>query len=139
LPRVAPGINGKAEWDGYEFPVALIRVNQQVKERRFEIELNFTDTTPKGLQPGQTLDTRITLGKPKPALLLRDGPFYSDTGGAWVFVVTPDAKSAERRKVRLGHRAGGQIEVLDGLASNERVVISAYGSFGDVQRLRLSE
>jgi len=139
LPRAAPGLNGKAELDGNQFPVVLTRVNQQVKERRFEIELNFTATTPKGLQPGQTLDTRITLGKPTSALLLRDGPFYSDTGGGWVFVVTPDGKFADRRKVKLGRRAAGQIEVLDGLTPNERVLTSAYGSFGDTQRLRLTE
>jgi hypothetical protein len=33
-------------------------------------------------------------------LLIPNGAFYNETGGAWVFVVAPDGKSAVKRQVR---------------------------------------
>jgi HlyD family secretion protein len=139
LSRVAPGLAGTADIGGKNVPVVLTRVNSQVKDRRFEIELEFSGETPEGLQPGQTIDTRITMGKPAPATLLQDGAFFTDTNGAWVFVLTPDGKSAERRTVILGRRGAGQIEVLSGLAEAERIIVSTYSGFGNALRLRLSE
>lgn len=138
LARCAPGIAGTADIGGQAVDVKLTRVNPQIKERRFDIEIEFkTAASPRGLQPGLTIDTRLVLGQPSAALLLPDGSYYADSGGAWVFVVTPDGRAAERRNVRLGRRAAGQVEVLGGLARGERVIISSYQGFGDTRRLRL--
>ena len=65
--------------------------------------------------------------------------FYQDTGGNWVFVVTPDESSAVRREVRLGRRNARFIEVLDGLEAGEMVVTSPYTSFKDMDQLRLTD
>lgn len=137
LERVSKGLSATVEAGGREAPLVLSRVNTQVKDRRFEIELNFTGSTPRGLQPGQTLDGRLILGKPTTALLLLDGPFYANTAGRWVYVVSPDGRYAKRRKVTLGRRSAGEVEVLNGLAPQERVVVSDYSRFGDAPLLRL--
>ena len=137
LGRTAPGLKGQVEVGGRMRPVVLSRVNPQVKDRRFDIELEFADGPEVDLQPGQSIDTRVTLGAPAAARLLPDGAFYTDTGGSWVFVVSADARAAERRTVKLGRRSGGQIEVLSGLDEGERVVTSSYASFGDARRLRI--
>ena len=78
------------------------------------------------------------LGASAPALLLADGPFFGDSGGAWVYVLAADGASAQRRAVRLGRRAAGRIEVLDGLRPGEHVVVSAVRRFGDATRLRIT-
>ncbi len=137
LGRVAPGLIGTADIDGRSVALVVTRVNSQVKERRFEMELDFSGPMPAQLQPGQTIDTRVVLGKPSEALLLPDGAFFADTGGAWVFVLSPDGKSAERRKVKLGRRGAGQIEVLGGLEASDRVIVSGYAGFGEAQQLRI--
>jgi len=117
----------------------LTRIDPQVKDGRFSIELTFNNeaAAPAGLQAGQTLDARITLGQPGPALLLADGAFYADTGGAWVFALAPDGHSARRHAVKLGRRAAGFIEVLGGLKPGERVIVSSYLPFLTAQQLRL--
>lgn len=137
LERVSKGLSGMASIGGRDVPVVLSRVNTQVKDRRFEIEMNFSDRAAPGLQPGQTIDTRLILGKPGTALLLTDGPFFANTAGRWVYVVSHDGKYAKRRNVRLGRRSGGEIEVLEGLAPQERVIVSDYSRFGDAPLLRL--
>ena len=96
----------------------------------------FTEQ-PESLRRGQTLQLRLTLGDNSDALLIPNGTFYQETGGAWVFVVTPDGSEAVRRDVRLGRRNTDFIEVVDGLAEGERVITSPYTSFSDMDRLVL--
>jgi HlyD family secretion protein len=83
------------------------------------------------------MQVRLTLGDPAPALLIPNGAFYNETGGAWVFVVTPDGDGAVKRKVRLGRRNADHIEVLEGLEPGERVITSPYTGFADRDRLDL--
>lgn len=139
LPRLASGLQGTLDHQGRAHAVTLVRTDAQVKDGRFGAELHFDgDSAPTGLQAGQTLDLRLTLGQPAPALLLADGAFYADSGGTWVYVLAADGRSAERRAVRLGRRAAGQIEVLAGLQPGERVIVSGVGRYGDAPRLRIT-
>lgn len=92
---------------------------------------------PVGLRRGQTMQVRLTLGDNSDAVLIPNGSFYQDTGGNWVFVVSPDGSEAVKRTVRLGRRNTEFIEVLDGLEPGEKVITSPYTSFTDMDRLTL--
>jgi len=105
---------------------------------QFEIDLAFTGPEPADLRRGQSLQLRLSLSDPTRARLVPNGAFYSDTGGSWIFVVTPDGKAAVRRAVRLGRRNTEVIEVLGGLEVGERVLISPYTGFADKDRLDLT-
>jgi HlyD family secretion protein len=56
------------------------------------------------------------------------GAFLGRTGGNWLFVLDADGKSARPRQIKVGRRNAEQIEILGGLESGERVVISDYTS-----------
>ena len=105
------------------------------QDGRFSVELLF-DNDPPPLQVGQGLDVRLTLGEPKPALLLPDRGFYADTGGAWAFVLDADGRHAPRRPLQLGRRADGVIEVLGGLQPGEQVVVSPYRAYAGASALQ---
>ena len=137
LARVAPGLHGSVVLDGKTYPVTLARVDPQVKDGHFTVELNFDGGLPSGIQPGQSADITITLGQSKQSLLIPDGLFYADSGGSWVFLVDADGKHARRQTVRLGRRAAGRIEVLDGLKPGDRLIVSSYRQFGAAESLRL--
>jgi HlyD family secretion protein len=117
--------------------LSLARIDPQISNGRVGVELNFAGAPPPGLQSGQALDVRIVLGASRPALLIDDGLFYGDSGGTWVYVLNARADAAERRPVRLGRRAAGRIEALDGLRAGEQVVVSSVRRYGDAQRLRI--
>jgi HlyD family secretion protein len=136
LPRVAVGLRGELEHGGRRFALTLARIDPQVKDGRFTVELSF-DTEPPPLQAGQGLDARLTLGQPQPALLLSDGGFYADTGGAWAFVLDADGRRAQRRALQLGRRADGVIEVLGGLQPGEQAVVSPYRAFAGAPSLQI--
>ncbi|WUR13444.1 HlyD family efflux transporter periplasmic adaptor subunit [[Empedobacter] haloabium] len=138
LSRVTVGRQGSVIQDGRRYPVRVGTVYPQIKDGRFTAELLFTQGQPEVLSPGQSVDAQITLGEPAPALLLPNGAFVNDTGGAWAFVLT-DASHAERRAIRTGRRNNAQVEVLDGLRAGERVIVSSYGGFGKSTRLRISQ
>lgn len=139
LKRVAVGRHGEVLQDGRSYAVDVATVYPQITAGRFTVELVFRAAAPEQLSPGQSLDARITLGEPAPALLLPNGAFMNDSGGAWVFVLSPDGGLAERREIRTGRRNNSQIEVLGGLARGERVIVSGYAAYGKAPRLQISK
>jgi len=117
--------------------LALARIEPQISNGHVGVEFTFTGAPPAGLQSGQALDVRVVLGASRPALLMDDGLFYNESGGNWVYVLDAKGDAAERRPVRLGRRAAGRIEVLEGLNAGEQVVVSSVRRFGDARRLRI--
>jgi HlyD family secretion protein len=139
LGRVQVGQKATIEQGGKTYQMKVTKIYPQVRNGQFEVDLQFVGPEPQGLQRGQTLQAKLTLGDPTPALLIPNGSFYNDTGGAWVFVVTPDGSEAVKRQVRLGRRNADYIEVLDGLQPGEKVVTSPYTGFADKDRLDLQQ
>jgi len=137
LGRVQPGQTATAEWGGKTYQMKVAKIYPQVRNGTFEVDLYFVGSEPSDIQRGQTLQTKLTLGDPTPALLIPNGAFYNETGGSWVFVVTPDGDEAVKRQVRLGRRNADFIEVLEGLEPGEKVLTSPYTGFADKDRLDL--
>ena len=103
---------------------------------QFEIDLRFLGEPPADIRRGQTLQLRLVLGDTtERATLLANGPFFNDTGGAWVFVLDPGGEIATRRTVQFGRRNPNLIEVVSGLLPGDQVIISSYANFIEVDRL----
>ena len=127
-----------AEHNGRDLELRVSKIYPQVNEGQFEVDMWFNED-PVGLRRGQTLQVRLTLGDNSDAILIPNGAFYQETGGNWVFVVSPDGSEAIRRTVRLGRRNTSYIEVLDGLEPGEKVITSPYTSFVGMDRLNLGD
>lgn len=135
LGRVVAGQVATMEADGKIYGLKVAKIYPQVRNGQFQIDLVFDGPEPPSIQRGQTMQTKLTLGDSTRAVLLPNGAFFNDTGGNWVFVVDKGGKSATRRPVRLGRRNSDFIEVLDGLKSGERVIISSYSGLVDKDHL----
>jgi HlyD family secretion protein len=57
------------------------------------------------------------------------------SAAARLFVLSPSGDYAQRRRVTLGRRNTDSVEVLSGLAANERIVTSDYQYYNDISRL----
>lgn len=139
LSRIAPGRQGRITQDGKTYALKVSTVYPQIREGRFSAELVFVDAQPDVISPGQGMDVQLTLGQPGKALLLPNGAFANDGGGAWAFVLTKDGSHAEKRDIKLGRRSTTQVEVLSGLAPGDKVIVSGYTTFGKAERLRLTD
>jgi HlyD family secretion protein len=137
LGRVQPGQRATVDYGGATYRAKVAKIYPQVRNGTFVVDLRFVDREPARIQLGQTMQVKLVLGDPAPALLIPNGAFTNETGGAWIFVVAPDGRTAVRRNVRLGRRNADYIEVLDGLAPGERVITSPYTGFADKDRLDL--
>lgn len=138
LNRVALGQTASASIEGRDYRLTIAKIYPQVRDGRFSADLVFADGQPAAIRRGQTLQLKLTLGDAVEALLIPDGSFYQDTGGHWLFVVSPGGGDAGRRNVRMGRRNVRVIEVLDGLEPGERVITSPYTAFLDKDRLILT-
>ncbi len=122
---------------GREYRMRVTRVYPEVRDGRFEVDLEFAGGEPAGIRRGQTIRFRLEMSDPAEALLLPRGGFFQSTGGNWVYVVDASGGFATRRDIRLGRQNPQFFEVLEGLAPGDRVVTSSYDTFGDADRLVL--
>jgi len=136
LNRVRVGQGALLEVDGRKYRLEVGKIYPEVQASQFEVDFRFIGDAPPDIRRGQTLQMRLVLGDTaERAMLLANGPFFNDTGGAWVFVLGPDGKIATRREVRLGRRNPNSIEVESGLVAVDKVIISSYANFIEVDRL----
>lgn len=140
LGRVRLGQRAMLEADGRRYDLEVSKIYPEVRSAQFEVDLRFLTDAPANIRRGQTLQLRLVLGDTtEQALLLQNGPFFNDTGGAWVFVLNDDGSYADRRTVQLGRRNPNNIEVLSGLLPGDQVVISSYANFIEVERLFIDQ
>lgn len=136
LTRVRGGQLAQLEIDGRTFELEVSKIYPEVLASQFEIDLRFKSGAPDNIRRGQTLQLRLVLGDTsEQAVLLANGPFFNDTGGAWAFVLDPDGEIAHRRPIQLGRRNPNMIEVEGGLVPGDEVIISSYANFIEVDRL----
>jgi len=137
LDRVDLQQRATAEHNGRNLEMFVSKIYPQVNDGQFEVDMTL-DEDPDGLRRGQTIQIRLTLGDNTSATLIPNGSFYQETGGNWIFVVSPNGGEAVRRSVRLGRRNTDFIEVLDGLVPGEQVITSPYTGFIGMDRLSLN-
>lgn len=139
LGRVQLQQRASLDFGGKRYEARVTKIYPQVQNGQFQVDLQFVGAEPANIQRGQTMQARLTLGDPTPALLVPNGAFYNETGGNWIFVVTPDGTGAVKRNVRLGRRNAEYIEVLEGLEAGEKVLTSPYTGYTDKTRLDLTK
>lgn len=128
---------GTFDFAGHSYRLVVKKIYLEVSEGRFETDLFFVGETAEGIRRGQTLHIRLELGELSEAILLARGGFYQKTGGQWAYVLDRSESVATKRKIKLGRQNTQVFEVLEGLDAGDRVITSAYDSFGDNDKLIL--
>lgn len=137
IDRVKPGLDATFERQNKDFALRVRKVYPEVRDKQFKTDFVFEGERPDNIRAGQTYYINLQLGQPAEAILIPRGPFYQTTGGQWIFVVVPDGSKAVRRKITIGRQNPNYYEVTSGLESGEKVITSAYDSYGDIQELIL--
>ncbi len=137
ISRVTKGLNATADIDGDIYKLIIKKVYPEVKDGKFEVDMEFYGKTPDGIRRGQTLQIRLQLSDKTQAILVPRGGFYQKTGGQWVFVVNQNGDEAVKRNISLGRQNPDYFVVLSGLKPGDKVITSSYDNFGDVDKLIL--
>lgn len=135
VSRISKGLKGSCEFAEENFPATISKIYPEVTKGKFFMDMSFDEDIPKGIRIGQTTRVGLQLGESKKVILIPIGSFYTSTGGNWVYVVDESSTKAVRRNIKLGRRNPNYLEVIEGLQEGERVIISNYDTFGDVDQI----
>ncbi len=137
IARVEIGRKGEFEFSGKTYNLVVRKKYPEVRDGRFEVDMEFEEEEPSGITAGQTYHIRLELGDIAEAVLLARGGFSQTTGGNWAYVLNGSGDVALKRRIRLGRQNPEFFEVLEGLEPGEKVITSSYESFGNMERLVL--
>ena len=101
--------------------VVYPQVNRETRTARVRVELSNPDSA---LLPDMYVDASIATGDPDPVLTVPESAVL-DTGSHQAVFVEKGEGRFEPRDVKLGYRGGGYVEVREGVAEGEPVVVSA--------------
>jgi HlyD family secretion protein len=131
-----PGMTGDLQGDGSHWQGSVSGVSPEVVNGQVTARLRFGADKPAGLRQSQRLSVRILLDRRDNVLMVDRGTFMDQEGGAFAYVVHDNV--AQRQPVRLGAASLQKVEILDGLALGDRIVISGTDAFNGAARVILS-
>lgn len=131
IDRVVAGLSATFERQGETYSTVIRKVYPEVRDGKFKADFKFDGEQPDNIRAGQTYYLNLQLGQPEEAVIIPRGTFYQTTGGKWIYVVNKEGNKAVRREIRIGRQNPQYYEVLEGLESGEKVIISGYETYGD--------
>ncbi len=138
LGRLAVGQKASVLADAYpgrDFPAEIFFIAPIVDAQKGSVEVKLRVPRPPAfLKPDMTVSAEIEVGHRAAALTLPSDAVH-DAAGAQPWVLVVAAGRATRRPVRLGLRGTGQVEIVDGLAAGEPVILTT-AAIGEGQRVR---
>jgi len=131
-----PGMKADLEGGGHRWTGTVSGVSPEVVAGQVTARLRFGEEKPAGLRQSQRLSVRIFIDRRDNVLMVDRGAFVDQEGGGFAYVVQGNV--AERRPVRLGAESITKVEILEGLAVGDQIVISGTDAFKGAPRVILS-
>ncbi len=94
---------------------------EETRTERIRIELPNPDEV---MRPNMYADVEIATGTEAPVVTVSSSAVI-DSGDRQIVLLDKGAGRFEPRNVKLGRRGGGRVEIKEGLAENDKVVVSA--------------
>lgn len=131
-----PGMSADLEGGGGRFRGVVSGVSPEVIGGQVTARLRFVGDKPAGLRQSQRMSVRILIDRRENVLMVDRGSFIDQDGGGFAYIVQGNV--AERRPVRLGAASIAKVEILEGLAPGDQVVVSGTDTFNGAERVILS-
>jgi HlyD family secretion protein len=131
-----PGMAADLEGGGHHWQGTVSGVSPEVVAGQVTARLRFGAEKPAGLRQSQRLSVRIFLDRRDNVLMVDRGSFVDQEGGGFAYIVHGNV--AERHPVQLGAASVAKVEILEGLAAGDQIVISGTDAFNGAQRVILS-
>lgn len=136
LEKVSEGQKANIEYKEEMISVIVSKVIPEVKNGRFQVELQFQNNKELDLRQGLSFGVRLLLSEKAKSIVIPKGSFYQETAGKWIFVI--NGNKAERREIKLGRENPLYYEVLSGLKPGEKVITSGYKDYVEMEVLNLN-
>ncbi len=137
IDRITIGLPATIVYQNRKFPLRISKINPEVKDRQFAVDLVLLNETPENIRIGKNYRIQIELGQPEDALIVPKGSFFQQTGGQWIFLLNETGDKARKANISIGRQNPQQYEVMDGVKPGDRVIVSGYDNFGDAEEIVL--
>lgn len=112
-------------------------ISPEVVNNQVLVRVRFAGEQPPGLRQNQRVTARVLFEEKPDVVKLARGPFVEQLGGRFAYAIEDGV--AVRRPIRLGATSVGEVEILEGIAPGERVVISGTDTFADAERVAIND
>jgi multidrug resistance efflux pump len=115
----------------------VMRVDPSVQTGTVTVEVALDGTLPRGARPDLSVDGTIEIQRLNDVLHVGRPAYGQGQSTVGLFKLDPDGKYATRVPVKLGVSSVTTIQVLQGLASGDRVITSDMSQWDNVERVKL--
>ncbi len=120
------------------YPGQLVAVSPEIVANQVSSRIRFSNDMPTNIRQNQRLTTRILIEEHPNVLMVQRGQFL-DSGGGRVAYVVGDDGIAVRRKIDVGARSLGAVQVMAGLNQGDSIVISGIDIFQGAETVLITD
>ncbi len=131
LPAVVDTRNGVVSGE-------VVRIDPAAREGTVTVDVRFTEELPPGARPEQNIDGTIQIDRLDDVLKIGRPVFAQPDTTIRIFRLTQEGQEALRVPVRLGRTSVTTIQVVEGLAQGDRVILSDTSELDEFDRIRLN-
>jgi membrane fusion protein, multidrug efflux system len=126
---------------GLQFPVRVTEIAQAADPTTQTFRVRVAMKAPEGINllPGMTATVTLTYRRAQilgNQILVPVSAVFQDAAGEQVVWIIGPEGDVTRRPVKIGVATGGQIEVVDGLQSGERIAVAGMTQLRDGMKVR---
>ncbi len=118
------------------YAATLVAVSPEIINNQVTSRLRFNGSVPEGLRQNQRLTTRILLEQKPDVLMVQRGQFFDSGSGRVAYIV--DDGVAYRRAITTGATSLSNIEIVDGLAVGDVIVVSSTETFNSAETVLIN-
>ena len=115
----------------------VVRVDPGVRDGTVTVDLALSGRLPRGARPDLSVDAVIEVDRIENALHVARPALAQPQASVALFRLVAGTDEAVRTRVRLGRASEGSIEVVEGLAAGDRIILSDTSAWDAAERIRL--
>jgi HlyD family secretion protein len=115
----------------------VMRIDPAVREGTVTVDVTLAGELPRGARPDLAVDGTIEIERVADTVFVGRPAFGQEHGTVGLFRLDPDGSHARRVQVKLGRSSVNTIEVVQGLAPGDEVILSETSRWDEFERIRL--
>lgn len=115
----------------------IVRIDPAAQEGTVTVDIALDDTLPAGARPDISVDATITLERLSDVLYTGRPAYGQPNSTIGMFKLVEGGRYAVRIPVKVGRTSVNAIEIVQGLAAGDSVILSDMSRYDNVERVRL--
>ncbi len=115
----------------------VVRIDPAASGGTVTVDVAFAGPLPRGSRPDLNIVGTVELERLTDVLFVRRPAFVQPDAAVGLFSIDADDQHATRVNVQVGRVSATTVEVLEGLAAGDRIVLSDMSKWDSVERVRL--